>query len=317
MVSIIIPVYNVKDYIVKCLQSVAEQTYEGAMECLIIDDCGQDESMMLAGKFVREYKGNIDFRIIHHDQNKGLSGARNTGIRAAKGEYLYFLDSDDAITADCISSLWEMVERYPSVECVFAGAKATMGFEFMDYAKKDLPEYSDDRNWIQEGMLKRDLFSMTAWNRLVSAEFVRKNNLYFEEGFVYEDEIWNLVISQVIKRAAFVRKNTYCYNVREDSIVTSVRDYETILRRRMRMWNKMLDCVRGYHTERQVVMIYDFSENGVREFDTFRQYFKWQWLVLRAFFMMPSDTRKCIKHRIHDKSLYFLKCYVYKLVYGK
>lgn len=317
MVSIIIPVYNVKDYIVKCLQSVANQTYEGAIECLIVDDCGQDESMMLAEEFVSEYEGNIDFRIIHHEKNKGLSGARNTGISAARGEYLYFLDSDDSITTDCISSMWQMVEKYPEVECVFAGAKATRGFEFMDYTIKDLPEYSDDRDWIQEGMLKRDLFSMTAWNRLISAEFVRKNNLYFEEGFVFEDEIWNLVISQVIKTAAFVKRNTYCYNVREDSIVTSAKDYETILSRRMKMWNKMLDCVKGYHVERQLVMIYDFAEHGVKEFDTFKQYVRWQWLVLRIFLKMPTDTRSDMKRRVYDKSLYFLKCYVYKLVYGE
>lgn len=317
MVSIIIPVYNVKDYIVKCLQSVANQTYEGAIECLIVDDCGQDESMMLAEEFVSEYEGNIDFRIIHHEKNKGLSGARNTGISAARGEYLYFLDSDDSITTDCISSMWQMVEKYPEVECVFAGAKATMGFEFMDYTKKDLPEYSDDRDWIQEGMLKRDLFSMTAWNRLISAEFVRKNDLYFEEGFVHEDEIWNLVISQAIRKAAFVKKNTYCYNVREDSIVTSAKDYETILNRRMRMWNKMLDCVKGYHTERQLTMLYDFAERGAWKFDTLKQFVKWQWLVLRIFFKMPLATRKDIKKRVYDKSLCFLKCYVYKFVYGE
>ena len=65
-VSIIIPVYNVETYIEKCLQSVADQTFNGEMECLIIDDCGQDNSASIAEQFISNYGGDIHFQIFHH-----------------------------------------------------------------------------------------------------------------------------------------------------------------------------------------------------------------------------------------------------------
>ena len=65
-VSIIIPVYNVETYIEKCLQSVADQTFNGEMECLIIDDCGQDNSVSIAEQFTNNYKGKIHFQILYH-----------------------------------------------------------------------------------------------------------------------------------------------------------------------------------------------------------------------------------------------------------
>ena len=79
-ISIIIPTYNVQDYIAKCLESIATQTYTDGVECLVIDDCGTDNSIAIAEQFIANYSGPISFQIIHHEQNKGVSAARNTGI---------------------------------------------------------------------------------------------------------------------------------------------------------------------------------------------------------------------------------------------
>ena len=95
--SIIIPVYHVAPYIEDCLRSVMRQTYQGAMECLIVDDCGTDDSMAIAERTIATYEGPIVFQVLHHERNRGLSAARNTGTLAAKGDYLYYLDSDDEI----------------------------------------------------------------------------------------------------------------------------------------------------------------------------------------------------------------------------
>ena len=77
-VTIIIPVYNVAPYIKDCLKSVVRQTYRGGMECLLIDDCGTDDSIAIAEKMIKTYVGPICFRIIRHESNRGLSAARNT-----------------------------------------------------------------------------------------------------------------------------------------------------------------------------------------------------------------------------------------------
>ena len=94
-VSIVIPVYNVEPYIEECLQSVMRQSYRGEIECILIDDCGTDNSMGIAVQLIEEYNGPIDIKVMHHEHNQGLSAARNTGIDAACGDYIYFLDSDD------------------------------------------------------------------------------------------------------------------------------------------------------------------------------------------------------------------------------
>ena len=99
-VSIIIPVFNVEQYIADSLSSVVSQTMQDDVECIIVDDCGNDNSMDVVDKFVDAYRGAIKFSIIHHNHNKGLSAARNSGINVAKGEYAYFLDSDDTMTKD-------------------------------------------------------------------------------------------------------------------------------------------------------------------------------------------------------------------------
>ena len=106
-VSIIIPVYNVEPYVEDCIRSVIRQTYGGKMECIVVDDCGTDNSMDVVERVIGEYNGPIPFRILHHEHNRGLSAARNTGMDAATGDYLFFLDSDDELTDDCIEKLTE------------------------------------------------------------------------------------------------------------------------------------------------------------------------------------------------------------------
>ena len=104
MISVIIPVYNVEKYIIRCLESVKQQSYKD-YEVILVDDCGQDNSIGLAKDYL-EKNFPANSHIITHDCNKGLSAARNTGILAATGEFIYFLDSDDAITNDCLSLLY-------------------------------------------------------------------------------------------------------------------------------------------------------------------------------------------------------------------
>ena len=111
-VTIVIPVYQVEDYIESCLISVANQTYSGEIECVVVDDCGADSSWQIVENFISEYNGKIDFKLIRHTENKGLSAARNTGIDHASGEYIYFLDSDDEITPECIERLVKPLENY-------------------------------------------------------------------------------------------------------------------------------------------------------------------------------------------------------------
>jgi glycosyltransferase involved in cell wall biosynthesis len=87
------------------------QTYED-IEIILVDDCGQDKSMEVADRVIQNHKNGYKVTVLKHQQNKGLSEARNTGIKAATGDYLYFLDSDDEITLDCIETLVKESDGY-------------------------------------------------------------------------------------------------------------------------------------------------------------------------------------------------------------
>ena len=115
-VSIIIPVYNVEPYIEECLNSIANQTVTEGLECIIVDDCGKDNSAALAKRFVEGYHGNVRFSFIQRAENGGLSATRNTGMKAARGEYLYFLDSDDYLIPSAIEKLVSIADRYGGVD---------------------------------------------------------------------------------------------------------------------------------------------------------------------------------------------------------
>ena len=117
-VSIIIPVYNVAPYIEDCLRSVIGQTYRGVIECLIVDDRGTDDSIAIAERLIKDYSGPIRFEILHHEHNRGVAAARNTGALKAKGDYIFYLDSDDEITTDCIEKMMAVASQEPDIEMV-------------------------------------------------------------------------------------------------------------------------------------------------------------------------------------------------------
>lgn len=247
LVSVIIPVYNVAPYIERCIQSVLNQTYKN-LEVIIVDDCGSDNSMALVEKILQEdgnKENQMTVKVLHHDNNRGLSAARNTGIEAASGQYVYFLDSDDWICPECISLMVSAANRHPDSDVVFAGADVTdHKFPWLDYTHKQLPEYSNDRDWLQKSMLLRFPFAMTAWNKLFSLRFIQENNLRFVEGLIHEDEVWNFEVSKHITAASFVPYNTYYYNIRQNSITSVSTDQR--FERFFRLLNLMIDSIGGY-----------------------------------------------------------------------
>jgi glycosyltransferase involved in cell wall biosynthesis len=115
-VSIIVPIYNIQDYVVDCINSIIAQTFIGKIEVLLIDDCCKDNSISLIQNLLSKYTGNITFKIIKHETNKGLSAARNTGIEHATGTYIYFLDGDDYIYPHCIEKLVNSIEQEQEID---------------------------------------------------------------------------------------------------------------------------------------------------------------------------------------------------------
>ncbi len=232
-VSIVVPVYNVAPYIIRCLNSLATQTYRGSLECILVDDRGDDDSMVLVTEFVNNYQGKVSFRIVHHPTNMGLSVARNTGIEEAKGEYVYFLDSDDWIDTDCIASMMAMAECYPQVEMVQAGAASSIDHlqQWLDLRNSHLPEYIETKRNIKPLMLDRKKIPVTAWNRLIKRSFIIDNELFFRPGIIHEDELWTFEIAKHLNSLAILKQNVYHYEPRETGItaVYSKKSAESLI----------------------------------------------------------------------------------------
>lgn len=239
-VSIIIPVYNVAPYIGDCLRSVMRQTYQGAMECLIIDDCGTDESIAVAEGMIREYNdnanlnanldlddnnlnvnegGGIRFRIIRHERNRGLSAARNTGTFEAVGEYLYYLDSDDEITDDCIEKLMEVVLKNSDIEMVQGNAcRHLMNGESVDLVKEVVLPLAYNQGEVRNCYCRYGQIYVNVWNKLLKRSIIVDNNILCKEGLLFEDNLWIFYLLKYVKRAAFVADVTYHQKKRSQSI---------------------------------------------------------------------------------------------------
>lgn len=219
-ISVIIPIYNVKDYVLDCLHSVANQTKKNGVECILVDDRGTDNSMEIADKFVSSYNGMIDFRIYHHDKNKGLSAARNSGIREAKGKYLYFLDSDDTIYPNCLNIMFDSAEKYDA-DLVQGSYDSDVPY-MEQFSKHSLPLFSDNHPFIKRTLLDYDVNPVMAQNRLVKKNIIMDNNLFFKEGFIHEDHYWTFFLAKVINRICFIKDKTYYYRQTIGSITNRV-----------------------------------------------------------------------------------------------
>lgn len=260
-VSIIVPVYNVEKYIERCLESIVAQTYRN-LEVIFVDDCGQDDSIGIVERFIADYDGGISLSIVHHDKNSGLSASRNTGIKAARGKYVYFLDSDDYISADCISLLYSKIEEDATIQMVVGNYKIIGGLYF---DPMNLPQRSYTSEEIIKYQFAYSIYTM-AWNKLVSKEFIIDNGLFFQEGIIHEDNLWSFSMACCLRKIAVVLKPTYNYIIRSGSIITKndVNYHEDMLFQVIKSFVDFLFSDRTSVRVKSNLIIYTYLQNELR-----------------------------------------------------
>lgn len=254
-VSIIIPVFRVSAYIERCVASVAHQTFTD-VECLLVDDASDDDSMERAANWLSGYSGPILFRMFRHDENRGLSAARNTGIRSAQGEYLFFLDGDDALPSDSLDQLVPLASYHPNVDIVQGGSEISGQANDRDryQLQNKLPDYTCDPAWIGKTLLERKRIPVTSWNKLIRRKWLIDNNLFFKEGILHEDEYWTYMAASFVQSMAFCKKTTYSHYITEGSIMRSQAD------RSIQSWMAILEDFIGnrrdvfFRTRRKVIL---------------------------------------------------------------
>lgn len=217
LLSIIVPVYNVEPYLRKCLDSIVSQSFID-WEAICVNDGSTDNSAAI----LEEY-ATSDQRIkVITQANGGLSAARNTGLDAAKGDYVVFVDSDDWIETDALETIASQVSG-EDLFC-FSGRRfleATNQFNPSDILTEKSCESGMDY-YNGNALLNRDFAFVCVVLRAYKRSFLQDHGLRFKEGIFHEDNLFTPLACYYAKRVKVVNRCLYNYRVRANSITTSV-----------------------------------------------------------------------------------------------
>lgn len=212
LISIIIPVYNVKQYLDKCVKSVLKQSYCN-IEILLIDDGSNDGSELLCDKIML-----LDDRIkVFHKRNGGLSDARNYGINFANGKYVTFIDSDDTIEGDYIEVLYNLLKKY-NTDMSIASYSLINGNNITNKGIKYCEKELNTKECLTR-MLMEEGFNVSSCAKMYSIELF--DDIKFPKGKLYEDNATTYKLIMKCERIAYSNKSIYNYIVRKNSITSS------------------------------------------------------------------------------------------------
>ena len=217
LISVIVPVYRVEEYLERCVKSILSQTYKN-LEVILVDDGSPDQCPAICDACAEK---DVRVKVIHQE-NKGLSGARNAGIDAASGEYLAFVDSDDYVSPHFIEELYQLLQ---DTGCAIGQCR-------FSYVKGDgLVEEGDSAFCIYRGeSLMEQLYGpeekatcfVVAWNKLYRAELFKETGIRYPEGRIHEDEATTYRLFHEAKKLAFLDRALYGYYTENGGSITSV-----------------------------------------------------------------------------------------------
>lgn len=213
LISIIVPIYNVKDYLDECVRSIINQSYSN-IEIILVDDGSNDGSEDMCDSY-----GQIDRRIkVIHKLNGGLSDARNVGLSQASGEYIGFVDSDDFVDANMYEELIGLSLQYDAdLVCArydYVGADSTYS---LSMANGDI-KCIDSKDFLYYLIGGNDdiVSTYSVWDRLYKRSIIEK--LTFPRGMCYEDVVFSTKAIINSTKLVYINKFLYHYRIRQGSI---------------------------------------------------------------------------------------------------
>ena len=246
-VSLIIPIYNTEKYLRRCLQSALDQTYKN-MEVICVDDGSTDDSGMIADEFAKKYS----YIKVIHQENRGESVARNTGLKVASGEYIGFLDCDDWIEPDMYENLVKVMEQ-KDVDLVAASWFVEQGEECICVKnKKEVSSEPFGREQFLKYLYERDSYKCLAymWDKLYKRQLLfdsaGKMLLFNESLSLGGDVLYLAQIALNVNRVSYIDIPYYHYFQRNDS------GCHTIDLRKRQDWLKAYEMIIDEFTKRKV-----------------------------------------------------------------
>ena len=210
LISVVVPIYKVEAYLIRCIESIIGQTYRN-IEIILVDDGSPDSCPSICDK----YRNQDNRIIVIHQENCGLSGARNNGIAIAKGKFISFIDSDDYVHPYYIEQLYLTLLK--SNKKISACSYTHNAEEFSDSLTNDYKNYSAPEA-ITEILIERD-FQPSAWGKLYSIDLFQ--SIAFPPGKIFEDYYTAPRLLHLAGGLAYVNSKLYFYNNNNESITKS------------------------------------------------------------------------------------------------
>ncbi|MEM4181817.1 MAG: glycosyltransferase family 2 protein [Candidatus Pacearchaeota archaeon] len=215
LISVIIPVYNSKKFLRKCLNSIINQTLKN-IEIICINDNSNDSSL----KILKDYqKKDRRIKVFNQKMNRGQGFCRNLGLRIAKGEYISFIDSDDWINKTYLERLYKTAKKKNAevVICSMFNEKTNKYYYFF----KEKKVYYNIKEKIKISQIEK---RGSVCNVLFSKKLLKKNHLFFEEGVFYEDILFMLKAVYFCNKIVTVPKATYYYRYNPSSTINTLNE---------------------------------------------------------------------------------------------
>ncbi len=317
-VSVLVPVYNVEEHLEKCLDSLVHQTYEN-YELLCVNDGSTDGSLSILMKFQKEYP-----KLVHviSQENAGLSAARNTALKAASGEYIMCVDSDDDVELNFIELAANAAQKN-NVDVVLFGYYQI----FSDGSQPEIQSVhrSEEVVDLKEDPTVLQEMNNAVWNKLFSRKLLEENNLIFPVGMRYEDFVLVLKAMMIAEKIAIVDQPLYHYKA--DRIGNISTTYDEKIRDLLIQCQEFMEWVKKtpyYELYKEQLMII-FGRNAVsclrkvmnvKDRKFVHQYIKEHYDFLKKEFPMYKNQREKIKvskdDEVYLNSLYTKLYYTYR-----
>lgn len=217
-ITVIVPVFKVSRFIERCARAVLEQTFD-SIEYIFVDDCSPDDSVEILERVIAEYPDRADsVRILHHDQNRGLPSARNTGIEAASGRYIYHCDSDDWVEKDMLKTMYDAAVSNDAdmVYCDF----------YLTFAKNERymtnPDFTSADEMLRS-MLHGEM-KYNVWNKLIRRSLYQTSGVRFPSDHPKGGEDTTiLMLSATADKVVHVPQAFYHYDKTGEGAITKTR----------------------------------------------------------------------------------------------
>ena len=221
-VTIVIPLYNAEKYLVACLESILNQTFQ-FFEVIVVDDCSTDSSCAIVESYIPKFGGRLI--LLHMEKNSG-SGAmpRNKGLALSRGEYIFFMDADDMLTKTALEELYTLAKNFDAevvyCEKFFELNSATKTYKlisrqsgFVDKPMLDTENLAERIQGIMQGR-----YWVTPWCKLVRRNLMIEHEIFFPHVSISEDDIWTFGLVFYAKKFLRVPNVVYFYRSNEESV---------------------------------------------------------------------------------------------------